>query len=112
MSRRIPICLFTDSKSTLKSVTSLKQIVTKTLGIVIVDLKERLLNGEITSIAWLPTEKMWAYLITKEMKLPNDLEVILFKNKMNLPDTRVNEVRTFGEEVRMQNICNRRVSEV
>ena len=30
--RRIPICLFTDSESTLKSVTSSKQIVTKTLG--------------------------------------------------------------------------------
>ena len=79
---------------------------------VIVDLKERLLNGEITSIAWLPTEKMWADLLTKEMKLPDNLEDILFKNKMNLPDTTVNEVRAFGQEVRMQNIRNRRVSEV
>ena len=46
--RRIPICLFTDSESTLESVTSSKQIVTKTLRTVIMDLKERLLSGEIT----------------------------------------------------------------
>ena len=56
ISRRIPICLFTDSEATLESVTSLKQIMTKTLRVVIVDLKERLLNGEITYIALLLTE--------------------------------------------------------
>ena len=49
--RRIPICLFTDSESMLESVASSKQIVTKTLRMVIVDLKERLLNGKITLIA-------------------------------------------------------------
>ena len=49
--RRIPICLFTDSESTLESVTSSKQIVTKTLRTVIMDLKERILSREITSIA-------------------------------------------------------------
>ena len=112
ISRRIPIRLFTDSEATLESVTSSKQIMTKTLKMVIVDLKERLLNGEITSIAWLLTEKMWADLLTKEMKLPDNLEDILSKNKINLPDTRLNEVRAFGQEVRIQNIRNRRVSEV
>ena len=58
--RRIPICLFTDSESTLESVTSSKQIVTKTLRTVIMDLKERLLSREITTIAWLLTRYMWA----------------------------------------------------
>ena len=65
ISRRIPIRLFTDSEATLESVTSLKQIMTKTLRMVIVDLKERLPNGEIISIAWLPMEKMWTDLLTK-----------------------------------------------
>ena len=51
--RRIPICLFTDSESLFKSVASSKQIVTKTLRIVILDLKERLLSGEFTLLAWL-----------------------------------------------------------
>ena len=55
---------------------------------------------------------MWADLLTKEMKLPDELEDVLLKNKMNLPDTTVNEVRAFRQEVRIQNIRNRRVSEV
>ena len=43
---RIPIRLYTDSESTLESVASSKQIITKTLRNVIVDLKERLVNGK------------------------------------------------------------------
>ena len=66
ISRRIPIRLFTDSEATLESVAFSKQIVTKTLRMVIVDLKERLLNGEITSVAWLPRKKMWGDLLTKD----------------------------------------------
>ena len=77
---------------------------------VIVDLKERLLNGEITSIAWLLMEKMLADLLTTEMKLPDDLEDILIRKKMSLPDTTVNEVRAFGQDVRMRNIRNKKVS--
>ena len=42
---------------------------TKTLRNVIVDLKERLLNREITSIVWLLMEKIRADLLTKKMKL-------------------------------------------
>ena len=74
--RRIPICLFTDSESTLELVASSKPIVTKTLRPVIMDLKEILLSGEITSIAWLPTKYMWADLLTKETKMPKALEDI------------------------------------
>ena len=78
--RRIPICLFTDSESTLMSVSSSKQIVTKTLRTVIMDLKQRLLSGEITSITWLPSKDMWADLLTKETKLPKAFKDILIKN--------------------------------
>ena len=55
---RIPIRLYTDSESTLESVASSKQIITKTLSNVIVDQKERLVNGEISSYAWLLTQNM------------------------------------------------------
>ena len=55
---QIPVYLYTDSESTLESVASSKQISTKTLRNVIVDLKERLVNEEITSYAWLPTHSM------------------------------------------------------
>ena len=74
---------------------------------VIIDLKERLLNGEITSIAWLPTKSMWAELLTKESKLPEALEYTLIKNVMDIKDTTINEVKSYGQEVRMTNTQNR-----
>ena len=105
---RIPIHLFTDSESTLESVASSKQISTKTLRNVFVDLKERLVNREITSYAWLPTSDMWADILTKEKKVMHPkLEDVLKKNVMDLGDTSVNKVLAFGQEVRMTNIRNR-----
>ena len=76
---RIPVCLYTDSESTLESVASSKQISTKTLRMTIVDLKERLIQGEILLYAWLPTDMMWADMLTKEMKLPSGLEDVLVR---------------------------------
>ena len=73
----------------------------------IVDLKERLLSGEITLIAWLPTRNMWADLLTKESKLPEALEDVLFRNDMDIKDTTINEVKDHGQEVRMTNILSR-----
>ena len=108
VSGRIPVHLFTNSESILESVASSKQIITKTLRMTIVDLKERLVKGEVTSISWLPTERMWADLLTKEKKLPEDLEDILFRINMDLQDTSLNEVKAFGQEVRMTNIRNRK----
>ena len=48
---RIPVYLFTDSEYTLESVASTKQITTKTLRNVIIDIKQRLVDEEITSYA-------------------------------------------------------------
>ena len=49
----------------------------------------------------------WAYLLTKETKLPEALEDILIKNVMNIGDTSINEVKIHGQEVRVSNIQNR-----
>ena len=100
--------MFTDSESTLESVASSKQIVTKTLRPVIMDLKERLLSGEITSIAWLPTKDMWTDLLTKETKLPKALEDILAGKDMRIENAFINKAKAHGHEVRMSNIWNRR----
>ena len=110
--KRIPIHLFTDSESTLESVASSKQIATKTLRTVIMDLKERLLRGEIYSIAWLPTKDMWADMLTKEMKLPEALENILTRNVMNIKNNAINEVKAHGQKVRMSNIRYRVKSDI
>ena len=62
--------LFTDSETTLKSIASSKQIERKTLRLTVVELKERLVDGEIYSYSWLPTQSMWADMMMKEMRLP------------------------------------------
>ena len=61
--------LFISLQTTLKSVASTKQITTKTLRNVITDLKQRLVDEEITSYASLPTESMWADILTKEKRM-------------------------------------------
>ena len=50
---------------------------------------------------------MWADLLPKEKRLPQDLEDVLVENKTDLGYSHMNKVRAFGEEVRMRNICNR-----
>ena len=89
---RIQIRLYTYSESTLESVASSKQIITKTLRNVIVDLKERLVNGEISSYVWLLTQNIWADILTKEKQLPETLKDVLIRNIMDLGDTILNKV--------------------
>ena len=105
--QRIPVYLYTDLESMLESVASTKQISTKTLRNGITDIKKRLVEGEITSYAWLPTPNMSADILTKEKKILLDLEKVFINNQMKLRDTSVNKVMAFNQEVRMTNICNR-----
>ena len=88
---------------------SSKQIITKTSRNDIVDLKERLVNGEISSYVWLLTQNMWADILTKEKQLPETLEDVLIRNIINLGDTTLNKVQAFGQEAHMTNIKNRKL---
>ena len=105
--RRIPVKLFTDSESTLESIASSKQVVNKSLRMTVRELKDKLLDGDVLSYAWLPTEHMWADILTKEMRIPEALEKVLVENVMELPKTNINEVKAVDKEVRMENIRNR-----
>ena len=91
----------------MESVASTKQISTKTLRNVITDLKQRLVEGEITSYAWLPTANIWADILTKEKKIPLDLENVFLNNQIKHGDTSMNKVMAFNQEVQMTNIRNR-----
>ena len=68
--KRMKVRLFTDSEATLQAIASSKQIERKTLRLTVTDLKERLIDGDIYSYSWLPTQSMWADMMTKEMCLP------------------------------------------
>ena len=99
--------MFTDSEATLESIASSKQIERRTLRMTVVDLKERLVDGDIYSYSWLSTKDMWADMMTKEMKLPSSLEDVFLKIVMDLPKLLVNEVRAVGMEICMTNIRNK-----
>ena len=74
---------------------------------IVVDLKERLIDGDIYSYSRLPTKDMWADMMTKEMKIPPALEDIIMENIMDLPKPLMNKVRDVGTEIDMTNIRNR-----
>ena len=91
--KRIKVRLFTDSEATLESIASSKQIERKTLRLTVVDLKERLVDGDIYSYSWLPTKNMWADMMTKEMQLPPSMENVILRNVLDLPQPLMNEAR-------------------
>ena len=63
-----------------------KQIERKTLRLTVVDLKERLVDGDIYSYSWLPTKNMSAVIMTKEMMLPPASEDVFPKNDLDLTE--------------------------
>ena len=105
--RRIKVRLFTDSEATLELIALSKQIERKTLRLTVVDLKKRLVDGDVFSYSWLLTKSMWADMMTKEIQLPLSLENVILKNVLDLPQPLVNEVRPVGTEIQMNNIRNR-----
>ena len=105
--KRMKVRLFTDSEPTLESIASSRQVERKTLRHTIVDLKERLVDREIYTYLWLPTQEMLADVLTKEMKIPQALEEIILKNQISIPRPLMNEVKAVGTEIRMINIQNR-----
>ena len=109
--KRVKVRLFTDSEVTLESIATSEKIDRKTLGLTVVYLKERLVDGDIYSYAWLPMENIWVDILTKEMRLLPDLEDVLLKNVINLPKTAVNEVKAIGTDIRMDNIRNSRTDD-
>ena len=104
---RIPVYLFTHSESMLESIASTKQITTKTPRNAITHLKHRLVDEEIASYAWLPTNSLWADILTKEKRMPSTFGDVNAKNNLYLGDTTINKVKAFGQEVWMTNIHNR-----
>jgi len=76
------------------------------------DLKERLVEGDISSYSWLSTEDMWTDLLTKEMHLPQHLEDAILRNDHCLPKSQINQVKAVGTEIRMHYIRNRKQTEM
>ena len=80
--------LFTDSEPTLELIASSRQVERKILRPTILDLKERLVDKDIHSYSWLPTQSMLGDVSTKEMKIPEEMGRLL-----EMKDTGVNKVK-------------------
>ena len=105
--KRMKVRIFTDSEPTLESIASSRQIERKSWRLTVTDLKERLLDGEMNSYSWLPTNRMWADMLIKEMEIPSSLEDVIQQNKMVLSLPIEKKVLAISSEIRMKNIRNR-----
>ena len=90
--KRIPVKIFSDSEPLLESIASTKQIDRKSLRMTIQDLKEKLMSGEVNSYQWLPTKKMWADGMTKEMEMTDGLRNLLKTGKCEVEKEELNKV--------------------
>ena len=72
-----------------------------------INLKERLVVGNVFSYSWLLAKIMWADMMMKEMQLLSSLEDVILKNVLDLSRPLANEVRAVGTEIWMKNIRNR-----
>ena len=101
---KIPVKLFTDSRPTLESIASTKQITTKLLRNDIQDFKDRLYDGEIESFSWLDTTDMIADVLTKEVKENKDLCDLIENSKLRIAHNEDAVVKAVGLELRLLNL--------
>ena len=106
--KRMPVRVMTDSEPTLESIASTKQIERKGLRLIVQEMKEKLLEGEIQSYQWLYTKEMWADRLTKEMEIAKGLRKLLKEGKCEMVKEEVNKVICENEEIKMLNIRNRK----
>ena len=105
--KRIPVKIYTDSEPLLESIASSKQIDRKNLRKVIEGLKEKLIDGEVTSYQWVPTKAMWSDGLTKEMLMADGVRSLLTRGECNMEQQELNKVIYENNEIRMKNIRNR-----
>ena len=99
---KIPVKLFTDSRPTLESIASTKQVERKLLRNAIADLKEKLMEKEVESYSWLDTKDMIADILTKECKENDDLTQILFGGTLRVASNEHNLVHYENEEFKLE----------
>merc|ERR1712243_497390 len=109
--KRLPVRVMTDSEPTLENIASTRQIERKGLRMTVQEIKEKLMEGEITSYQWLSTKKMWADSLTKEMEMAEGLRNLLKEGKCKITGQEINKVICQNEEIWMLNIRNRKKNE-
>ena len=89
---RMPIRIYSDNEPILESIASTRQVDRKNLRMTVLDLKERLRNGEVTLYQWLPTGEMWADGLTKEKEMSEGLKNMMETGVCKMKKGDVNKV--------------------
>ena len=84
---RILVKLFTDSEPTLELIVSSRREEIKQLRMNVMELKEKCLEGEVMTYAWLHTREMIADCLTKEMKMPSSIKAVIEGKGLTLKNT-------------------------
>ena len=96
--------IYTDSKATLDSIASTKQIEQRMLRSCIAGLKEKPETKEVESFEWITDEYMLADILTKEKNTKEGLEDLTSKNKLDVINRDFNLVVEENGEFLMKNI--------
>ena len=105
--KRLNVRILTDSKPTLESIASTKQIERKGLRMLVHEMKDKLRDGEIDSYQWVSTKQIWADGLTKEMPMTEGVRNLLKNGKCEMVSKDINKVVCQNEEIKMINIRNR-----
>ena len=108
-SKSISVKLYTDSEPTLESIASTRPVETKRLRNQVQELKDVLIDKEIECYGWLSSKDMIADMLTKEMKMNDDIGELLLNNNFHIKNPEVNLVKAIDDELKMFNIRNRKV---
>ena len=101
--KMIPVKIYTDSLPILESIASSCQVEQRLLRNTMTDLKQKLIDGDISSYCWIDTKAMTADILTKEGgEIENILEVVR-ENVFKKANTQQNMVVFQDSEMMLQN---------
>ena len=104
---QIPVKVFSDSKPLLETLGSTKRIENTDLIPEIRYLKDKWMNGEVESYAWLRSEENLADIFMKEMKESQEVRDLFMWNVFKNGAREANMVVKDGSELKMINSMNR-----
>ena len=100
---KIPVKIYTDSLPLLESIASTRQVDQRLLRNTMTDLKQKLVDGDVSVYSWIPTKAMTADVLTKEGgDIENVLEVVR-ENLFREANSEQNMVVYSDSEMMMKN---------
>merc|ERR1712240_1007376 len=90
--KRMNVRIIIDSKPTLESIASTKQIERMQFRMVVKEMKDKLRDGDITSYQWVLTKNIWADGLTKEMSMTEGMRNLLKQGACDMVLKDINKV--------------------